>query len=101
MDDFEEKGDKLMQMAKKIQESGRILPDVRDKEWRKTDAPAARVMNLLVEAEDILIELDSIQMENNQCYPEIENFMLQLGEFRSKYSDFVDQNIDVLEIKFK
>ena len=101
MNEYEERGEKLKEIARKIQESGLQFPDVREREWRNNQSPAAKVMNLLVEAEDILVELDSIQMENNQCYPELEDFMLQISELRNKYSNFVDQNMDVLEIKNK
>ena len=101
MKEYEERGEKLKEMARKIQESGLQFPDIREKEWRNVQAPAAKVMNLLVEAEDILTELDSIQMKNNQCYPELEDFMLQVSDLRNRYSNFVDQNMDVLEIKNK
>ena len=76
------------------------FPDIRERKWRNTKTPDAKVMNLLVEVEDILVELDSIQMENNQCYPELEDFMLQVSDLRNKYSKFVDQNMDVLKIKY-
>ena len=40
-------------------------------------------------------------MENNQCYPEFEDFMLQIGDIRSRYTEFIDKNLDVLDIKTK
>ena len=40
-------------------------------------------------------------MENNQCYPEFEDFMLQIGDIRYRYTEFIDNNLDVLAIKTK
>lgn len=101
MEDFMERSEKMKEVARKIQESGLKFPDIRERDWRNIDAPAAKIMNLLVETEDILMELDEIQMNNNQCFPQIEDFMLQIGEIRSKYSDFVDNNSDILDVKIK
>ena len=99
MNNSEKRGEIMSEIARKIQESGRILPDIRNREWSKLEVPAAKLLNLLIEAENILIELDDIQMNNDQCYPEIEDMMLQLGEIRSNYINFVDNNLDILDIK--
>ena len=44
-------------------------------------------------------KFDEYQMENGQCLPEFEDFMLQISDIRSRYSDFVNKNLDVLKIK--
>ena len=74
------------------------MKDIRYRVWSKKDNPAARLLNLLIEAENILIELDDYQMNNNQCYPEIEDMMLQIGAIREDYTKFVEKNIDILKI---
>lgn len=70
-----------------------------EREWLKVDSKASKLLKLLMEAEDIMITLDEYQMENNQCYPEIEDMMLQLGLLRDKYSKFVDNNLELLKLK--
>ena len=91
----------LQFIVDKIQNSGLEFPDIRDRSWSKKDCDAARLLNLLVEAENIFLKLDDFQMENGQCYPEIENMMLQIGELRSKYLEFVDNHIEILEVNSK
>ena len=88
-------------IARKIQESGMQMPDIRDRSWRNINSDTAKLLNLLIEAEDILIRLDEFQMENGQNYPEFEDFMLQIGDIRSRYTEFIDKNLDVLDIKTK
>lgn len=73
-------------------------PDIRKKEWRKLNCDAARLLNLLISAEDIFISFDEYQMENGQCYPEIEDMMLEIGELRDEYIKFVEKNKDILDI---
>ena len=88
-------------IARKIQESGMQMPDIRDRSWRNINSDTAKLLNLLIEAEDILVRLDEFQMENGQNYPEFEDFMLQIGDIRSRYTEFIDKNLDVLDIKTK
>ena len=98
-EEIEKRGEELKMIARKIQESGLQFPDIRDREWSKLDSKVSRVLKLLVEAEDIMIELDEHQMDNEQNYPEIEDMMLQLGELRSNFTDFVDNNLELLKLK--
>lgn len=77
------------------------MEDIRNREWLKLDTKVAKLLNLLIEAENILIDLDEYQMENNQCYPEIEDMMLQLGVIREHYTEFVDNHKEVLLIGAK
>ena len=75
------------------------IKDIREKEWMKNDSKVASLLKLLIEAENILIDLDEYQMDNDQCYPEIEDMMLQLGEIRNDFTEFVDNNLEILDIK--
>ena len=40
--------------------------------------------------ENILAELDDFSLENNQCYPEIEEFYNQLAALRAELTKYVD-----------
>lgn len=77
----------------------REIKDIRYKDWINIDSKVSKLLKLLIEAEDILIDLDEYQMENDQIYPEIEDMMLQLGELRNDYSNFIDNNLDLLKQK--
>lgn len=101
MENFEQRQEELEMLVKKIQESGLQFPDIRDRDWMKLDSKAAQVLNLLIEAENILTELDEYQMENGNCYPDIEDIALEFGLLRKKYTDFVDENKEVLMINSK
>lgn len=98
-EEIEKREEELKMIARKIQESGLQFPDVRDREWSKLDSKVSRVLKLLVEAEDIMVELDEHQMENEQNYPEIEDMMLQLGELRGNFTNFIDNNLELLKLK--
>ena len=98
----EERKEKMMQLAKDIQNSGLNFPDIREREWGKLDdVPAAKLLQLLIEAENILLDLDEFQMSHEQCYPEIEEMMLQIGVLREQYTNFVDSHSEVLDITQK
>lgn len=100
-EDIERRKEELEMIARKIQESKIQMPDIRERNWRNRDCDASRLLNLLIEAENLLLKFDEYQMENDQCYPEFEDFMLQIGDIRAKYTDFVDNNLEILEIKNK
>ena len=99
--DIEIRKEELEMIARKIQESNIQMPDIRERNWRNIECDASRLLSLLIEAENLLLQFDEYQMENDQCYPEFEDLMLQVGEIRAKYTDFVDKNLQVLEIKTK
>lgn len=98
-DDFASRKETIEMIARKIQESGLQMSDIRERSWKNIDCDAARLLILLVEAEDLLIKFDEFQMNNDQCYPEFEDFMLQLGDIRARYTEFIDKNLDILNIK--
>lgn len=98
-DNFDSRKETIEMIARKIQESGLQMPDIRERNWRNIDCDAAKLLNLLIEAEDLLVKFDEFQMENGQCYPEFEDFMLQLGDLRARYTEFIDKNLDIINIK--
>lgn len=98
-DEFESRKETLEMIARKIQESQVQLPDIRERSWKNIDCIASNLLNLLIEAENILLKLDEYQMKNNHCYPEFEDFMLQISDLRAKYTAYIDNNIEILEIK--
>ena len=75
------------------------VTDIREREWKKLDVPAAKLLQLLIDAENIFLDLDDYQMSHNQCYPDIEDMMLQIGILRENYTNFVDSHTEVLNIK--
>ena len=74
------------------------MKDMRYKEWIDRNSDASTILKLLIELEDMFIDFDEYQMENNQCYPEIEDLMLLIGAVREKYTNFVNNNLEVLDI---
>ena len=87
-------------MVKNIQNSEFNFPDIRERAWGKLDdVKAAKLLQLLIEAENIFLDLDDFQIAHKQCYPEIENMMLQIGVLREQYTNFVDSHMEVLDIK--
>ena len=95
----QEREEKLKIIAKKMQDSGIKFPDIREREWLKSNSKVSKALNYIIEAENILLELDDYQMENNQLYPEIEDMMLQLGSLRRDFTNFVDNNLEILKLK--
>ena len=77
------------------------MKDIRERSWEKNNCDAAKLLNLLIETENLLISLDEYQNDNGQCYPEFEDFMLQIGDIRYRYTEFIDNNLDILDIETK
>lgn len=91
--------DKLERIYKRIKETGHYNNDIRLQPWYILDCDASKILNLLIEVENLFTKFDEYQMENGQCHPEFEDFMLQISDIRARYSDFVNKNLDVLKIK--
>lgn len=98
-EEIKNREEELKMIANKIQQSGLQFPDIRRREWMNIDSKVSILLNYLIEAENILLELDEYQMENGQKYPELEDMMLQMGELRNQYTEFVDRNLELLKIK--
>ena len=54
----------------------------------------------LDEAENILMSLDDYQQKNNQCYPEIEDLMLKIGDLRRNYTKYMDEHEEIILLKY-
>lgn len=74
------------------------MKDIRYREWLKYDTKISRALLYIISAENILGELDDYSLENNQCYPEIEELYNQLASIRSDLTKYVDENPDILSI---
>ena len=75
------------------------MKDIRYREWIKQNTKISHALLSIMNAENILAELDDFSLENNQCYPEIEEFYNQLAALRSELTKYVDDNPDILNIK--
>ena len=73
------------------------LKDIRFREWINYNTDISKALKLLIELEDIFYDIDKISLDNDQCYPEFEDFMLQIGEIRKEYTRYVDDNKFILQ----
>ena len=76
------------------------MKDIRYREWLKYDTKISRALLYIISAENILGELDDYSLENNQCYPEIEELYNRLASIRSDLTKYVDENKDILSIRY-
>ena len=74
------------------------LKDIRLREWQKLNTYASKLLNILIEAENILGTFDDYQLSNGQCYPEFETWYNQLAILRAEFTNFVDKNPEILEL---
>lgn len=75
------------------------IKDIRYKEWINDKSKVSLVLKKLIEVEDLLIDLDEYNTKNNLDYDNLEDFMLQIGEIREEFTDYVEKNTDLKEIK--
>ncbi len=75
------------------------IKDIRYKEWINDKSKVGLVLKKLIEVEDLLIDLDEYNTNNNLDYDNLEDFMLQIGELREEFTDYVEKNTDLKEIK--
>ena len=68
------------------------LKDIRYRNWMQLDTKVSRALKLLIELEDIFYEIDKFSLDNDQCYPEFEDFMLQIGELTKEFTNCVDKD---------
>ena len=87
-------GDEIIKRKEEIM----TLKDIRLRDWQKLDTRVSKILNLLIEAEDILGEIDDYQMDNDQCYPDIEDIYNQVANIRGEYTIYIDNNLELLEI---
>lgn len=73
------------------------LKDIRFRDWINYNTDISKALKLLIELEDIFYDIDKISLDNDQCYPEFEDFMLQIGEIRKEYTQYIDDNKFLLQ----
>lgn len=91
----------INEIVKKIQDSGVDFKDIRYRNWLNSNGVAAEVLAAFIYLENLLMNLDEYQMENNQIFPYIEDFVLQVGDLRDKFTNYVDSNQELLSVKLK
>lgn len=97
--DNNEKIENMKELARQIQESGLKVEDIRNRYWMKNESNVAKILTKLIEVEDLLFELDDFNTTNDQDYDQIEDFMLQIGDLRSKFTEYVDENPKLIDVK--
>ena len=74
------------------------VKDIRDREWLKCNTKISQALLHIINAENILNELDDFSLDNDQCYPDIEDFYNELANLRFRITKYVDENQDILNI---
>jgi len=74
------------------------MKDIRNREWLHYNTKISKTLMYIINAENLLGELDDYSLENNQCYPEIEDFYNQLAALRADLIKYVDENQDILNV---
>ncbi len=75
------------------------LKDIRKKDWLEKDSTVSTILENLINVENLLISLDEYNTDKNLNYDLIEDFMLQIGNIREKFTNYIDQNIELTNIK--
>ena len=94
-----ERVEAMERLVRKIQESGLQLDDIRKRTWMTSDSNVGKILSLLIETENLLIYLDEYLVHNNPELNSIEDFMLELGDFRDRFTSYVDKNSDLVNVK--
>lgn len=94
-----ERLEKTTNISNKIQNNCIFLNDIRNKEWLKKDSTVSDIQNKLIEVENLLMSLDEYNTNNGLDYDYIEDFMLQIGKIREAFSNYVDKNLELTDIK--
>lgn len=79
----------------------KLVSDIRIRDWMNLDTKVSNAAKLLISAENILTELDDFQLWNGQDYPDLEDFNLQLSEFRNKFINYIDEHKELLTMDEK
>ena len=74
------------------------MKDIRYRDWMKYDSKISQAVFHIISAENILAELDEFSLENEQCYPEIEELYNKLAFLRSEILEYVDKNPNILGV---
>ena len=94
-----ERVEAMERLVRKIQESGLQLDDIRKRTCMTSYSNVGKILSLLIETENLLIDLDEYLVHNNPELNSIEDFMLELGDFRDRFTSYVDKNSDLVNVK--
>ena len=89
----QERIDALIQLGEEIKKREDKMTDIRPRKWMNLDT---RVSKALIEAEDILMDLDDYQMGNGQYYTDFEELYNQLADVREHFADYIDKHPELL-----
>lgn len=89
---------KMIMLGEEINKMEGKMEDIRYRDWLKYDSKISQAVLYILNAENILSELDEFSMENDQCYPEIETIYNKIASLRAELLEYVDKNPDILGI---
>ena len=92
----QEKIDALLKLGEEIKKREDKMTDIRPRDWMKLDTKVSNVLRLLIEAEDILMELDDYQMGNGQYYTDFEEMYNQVADTREHFAKYIYSHKELL-----
>ncbi len=100
----EDRINKLLQFGEEIKkrEDGiNKMKDIRNRDWMHLDTKVSKILRLLLDAENELMDLDDYQLWNGQEYSAFEDFYNQLSDFRERYTKYIDEHKELLTMDDK
>jgi len=92
----EERINELIKFGEEIKKREGKMKDIRERDWMNLDTYVSKVLRLLIEAEDILMDLDDYQMGNDQYYSHFEELYNQVAETRADFTKYIDEHKELL-----
>ena len=89
---------KMVMLGDEISKMDGKPKDIRYREWLKYDTKVSQALLHIINAENLLGELDDFSVENGQCYSEFEEFYNIIASLRADLLKYVDENPDILNI---
>ena len=86
----------LIKLGEEIKKREDKMTDIRPRDWMNLDTRVSKVLKLLIEAEDILMDLDDYQMGNGQYYTDFEELYNQLADVREHFANYIDKHLELL-----
>ena len=89
---------KMVMLGEEINKVKEKMKDIRYRDWLKYDSKISQAVLYIINAENILSELDEFSMDNDQCYPEIETLYNKIASLRAEILEYVYKNPDILGV---
>lgn len=70
--------------------------DIRKRNWLSLNTKVSKILSLLIEVENDLMDLDDYQMGNHQCYPDFEELYNRVALIRKDFTNYIDQHQELL-----